>query len=47
MLSSGAMLAAALSLCRSCLREQRYEAAYFEAVRTLLTRITGEGRAPR
>ena len=24
--------------------EQRFEAAYFEAVRTLLTRITGEGK---
>jgi len=35
----------ALSLCRSLLTpEQRYEAAYFEAVRTLLTRITGEGK---
>ncbi len=40
------LLRQALSLCRSLLTaEQRYEAAYFEAVRTLLTRITGEGRA--
>ncbi len=34
----------ALSLCRSIIApEQRYEAAYFEAVRTLLTRIEGGG----
>nr|WP_320147891.1 type I restriction endonuclease subunit R [uncultured Anaeromusa sp.] len=39
------LLRQALSLCRSLLSpEQRYEAAYFEAVRTLLTRITGEGK---
>ena len=39
------LLRQALSLCRSLLNpEQRYEAAYFEAVRTLLTRITGEGK---
>ena len=39
------LLRQALSLCRSLLVEtQRFEAAYFEAVRTLLTRITGEGR---
>jgi type I restriction enzyme R subunit len=39
------LLRQALSLCRSLLNpEQRFEAAYFEAVRTLLTRITGEGR---
>jgi type I restriction enzyme R subunit len=39
------LLRQALSLCRSILNaEQRFEAAYFEAVRTLLTRITGEGR---
>ena len=37
------LLRQALSLCRSLLTpEQRFEAAYFEAVRTLLTRITGE-----
>jgi type I restriction enzyme R subunit len=36
------LLRQALSLCRSLLTaEQRFEAAYFEAVRTLLTRITG------
>jgi type I restriction enzyme R subunit len=39
------LLRQALSLCRSLLSaEQRYEAAYFEAVRTLLTRIMGEGK---
>jgi type I restriction enzyme R subunit len=39
------LLRQALSLCRSLLiPAQRYEAAYFEAVRTLLTRITGEGK---
>ena len=39
------LLRQALSLCRSLLTpEQRYEAAYFEAVRTLLTRITSEGK---
>jgi type I restriction enzyme R subunit len=39
------LLRQALSLCRSLLSaEQRLESAYFEAVRTLLTRITGEGK---
>jgi len=39
------LLRQALSLCRSLLKpEQRFEAAYFEAVRTLLTRITGESK---
>jgi type I restriction enzyme R subunit len=39
------LLRQALSLCRSLISpEQRYEAAYFEAVRTLLTRITGNGK---
>ena len=39
------LLRQALSLCRSLLNaEQRFEAAYFEAVRTLLTRITGDGK---
>lgn len=39
------LLRQALSLCRSLLTaKQRFEAAYFEAVRTLLTRITGEGK---
>lgn len=34
-----------LSLCQSLLNyEQRIEAAYFEAVRTLLTRVEGKGR---
>lgn len=38
------LLRQALSLCRSLLTpEQRFEAAYFEAVRTLLTRIAGGG----
>ena len=37
------LLRQALSLCRSLLiPEQRFEAAFFEAVRTLLTRITGD-----
>jgi type I restriction enzyme R subunit len=36
------LLRQALSLCRSILTpEQRYEAAYFEAVRTVLTRFVG------
>ncbi len=40
------LLRQALSLCRSLLTaKQRYEAAYFEAVRTLITRITGEGKS--
>jgi len=39
------LLRQALSLCRSLLNTaQRIEAAYFEAVRTLLTRIAGDGR---
>lgn len=39
------LLRQALSLCRSLLNPgQRFEAAYFESVRTLLTRITGEGK---
>jgi type I restriction enzyme R subunit len=39
------LLRQALSLCRSLLKpEQRFEAAYFEAVRTLLTRITSGGK---
>ncbi len=39
------LLRQALSLCRSLLNaDQRFEAAYFEAVRTLLTRITGTGK---
>ena len=39
------LLRQALSLCRSLLTpDQRYEAAYFEAVRTLLTRISGEDK---
>jgi len=39
------LLRQALSLCRSLVTaEQRFEAAYFETVRTLLTRITGEGK---
>ena len=37
------LLRQASSLCRSLLSpEQRFESAYFEAVRTLLTRISGE-----
>jgi len=39
------LLRQALSLCRSLLNPaQRFEAAYFEAVRTLLTRIAGDGK---
>lgn len=39
------LLRQALSLCQSLLsREQRLEAAYFEAVRTLLTRVEGKGK---
>lgn len=39
------LLRQALSLCRSLLNPaQRFEAAYFEAVRTLLTRISGDGK---
>ncbi|NQX48378.1 type I restriction endonuclease subunit R [Paenibacillus tritici] len=39
------LLRQALSLCRSLLTtDLRFEAAYFEAVRTLITRITGEGK---
>jgi type I restriction enzyme R subunit len=39
------LLRQALSLCRSLLTaEQRFEAAYFESVRTLLTRIVNEGK---
>jgi type I restriction enzyme R subunit len=40
------LLRQALSLCRSLLvPEQRFEAAYFEVVRTLLTRVAGEGKS--
>ena len=39
------MLRQSLSLCQSLLqREERLEAAYFEAVRTLLTRVEGKGK---
>jgi type I restriction enzyme R subunit len=39
------LLRQAASLCRSLLSaDQRFESAYFESVRTLLTRITGEGK---
>jgi type I restriction enzyme R subunit len=39
------LLKQALSLCRSLLNpQQRFEAAYFEAVRTLLTRFVGIGK---
>ncbi|MDR3279643.1 MAG: type I restriction endonuclease subunit R [Synergistaceae bacterium] len=44
-LKEALLLRQALSLCRSLIdADQRFEAAYFEAVRTLLTRITGEGK---
>jgi type I restriction enzyme R subunit len=39
------LLHQALSLCRSILNaDQRFEAAYFEAIRTLLTRLTSVGK---
>lgn len=39
------LLRQALSLCRSLLnQEQRMEAAFFEAVRTVLTRVSGENK---
>lgn len=39
------MLRQSLSLCQSLLqREERLKAAYFEAVRTLLTRVEGKGK---
>jgi type I restriction enzyme R subunit len=39
------LLRQALSLCRSLITaEQRFEAAYFDTVRTMLTRITGDGK---
>jgi type I restriction enzyme R subunit len=39
------LLRHAMSLCQSMLNQnQRFEAAYFEAVRTLLTRIEGKGK---
>ena len=39
------LLRQALQLCRSLLSpEERFEAAYFEAVRTLLTRVTGSSK---
>lgn len=39
------LLHQSLTLCRSLLNTpKRFEAAYFEAVRTLLTRVTGKGK---
>lgn len=44
-LKQSLLLRQAASLCKSLLNpKQRMEAAYFEAVRTLLTRITGKGK---
>ena len=41
-IKEGLLLRQALSLCRSIVpQNERYEAAFFEAVRTMLTRITG------
>ena len=41
-IKEGLLLRQALSLCRSIVpQSERYEAAFFEAVRTMLTRITG------
>ncbi|MDN6670462.1 MAG: type I restriction endonuclease subunit R [Tetragenococcus koreensis] len=43
-LKQALLLRQALQLCRSLLgARERFEAAYFEAVRTVLTRISGEG----
>lgn len=42
------LLHCSVTLCRSLLNEeQRYEAAFFEAVRTLLTRLTGKGKVTK
>ncbi|MGX7195506.1 type I restriction endonuclease subunit R [Enterococcus olivae] len=44
-LKEAMLLRQAQSLCRSLLTpEYRFEASYFEAVRTLITRITGSGK---
>lgn len=44
-LKESILLKQALSLCRSLVdSKQRYEAAYFEAVRTVLTRVTSDGK---
>jgi len=44
-LKEALLLKQALSLCRSLASsEQRFEAAFFEAVRTVLTRFSGEGK---
>ncbi|MDR2152539.1 MAG: type I restriction endonuclease subunit R [Helicobacteraceae bacterium] len=44
-IKEAALLRQALSLCHSIVdREKRFEAAYFEAVRTLLSRIATEGK---
>ena len=37
-----------ITLCRSLLNEQqRYEVAFFETVRTLLSRMTGKGKVSK
>lgn len=42
------LLHSSVTLCRSLLKEnERYEAAFFETVRTLLTRLTGKGRVTK
>ena len=44
-IKEGLLLRQALSLCRSIVpQNERYEAAFFEAVRTMLTRITGNSK---
>ena len=47
-LKEALLLHNSLTLCRSLLDEsQRYEAAFFEAVRTLLSRMTGKGKVSK
>lgn len=44
-IKEGLLLRQALSLCRSIVpQNERYEATFFEAVRTMLTRITGNSK---
>lgn len=47
-LKEAMLLHNSITLCRSLLNEQqRHEAAFFEAVRTLLSRMTGKGRVTK
>jgi len=42
------LLHSSVTLCRSLLKEkERFEAAFFETVRTLLTRLTGKGKVTK